>query len=211
MDTNELIVILSRTPQPVVSLNQSLTNAGSAAIVMAAFLFLFMIGFRQDIGAALQSGRFLFKFVITLALAISSGLVLFRVGKPGLPLKRVSTLLLLPLMLALGAAAVELWAMPRNLWIVRAIGHNAINCLTLIPLLSAVPLGCLLLGMRQGAPQNPGLAGLVAGLVSAGIAATFYAANCNDDSPLFVLLWYSSSITIVSSLGYVAGRVLLRW
>lgn len=211
MDTNELIAILSKTPQPVTSLNQSLANAGSAALLIAAFLFLFLIGFRPDIGAAVQSGRFLLKFVITLALAISSGLVLFTIGKPGAPLKKVSLLLFVPLMVALGAVALELCATPPNLWMVRAIGHNAINCLTLIPLLSVVPLGCLLVGMQQGAPQNPGLAGLVAGLVSAGIAATFYAANCDDDSPLFVLLWYSPSIAVVSLLGFIAGRLLLRW
>jgi hypothetical protein len=34
------------------------------------------------------------------------------------------------------------------------------------------------------------LAGAIAGLAASGIAATFYATNCTDDSPLFVITWY---------------------
>jgi hypothetical protein len=55
------------------------------------------------------------------------------------------------------------------------------------------------------------LAGAVAGLAASGIAATFYASNCTDDSPLFVLLWYPLAIAIVTAVGYVAGGRLLRW
>lgn len=211
METNELIGILARDPGPVVPLNQILINAGCAAVLMAAILFFMVIGFRTDIGLAIQSGRFLFKFAITLALVLSSCAVLIRIGKPGVPLGGVAVFLLSPLALALVSAVAELWVMPADTWLVRAIGHNALNCLTLIPLLSAAPLACFLYGLRHGAPQNPGLAGLVAGLVSAGIAATFYASNCDDDSPLFVLLWYSVSIAFVALCGYVAGRFMLRW
>ena len=65
--------------------------------------------------------------------------------------------------------------------------------------------------MRQGAPEKPGFAGAMAGIAASGIGATFYAANCTDDSPLFVALWYPMAIAIVAAIGYVAGRRLLRW
>jgi hypothetical protein len=65
--------------------------------------------------------------------------------------------------------------------------------------------------LRQDAPSQPSLAGAVAGLAASGIAATFYAANCDDDSPLFVMTWYPIAIAIVASVGYLAGRKLLRW
>jgi hypothetical protein len=55
------------------------------------------------------------------------------------------------------------------------------------------------------------LAGAVAGLAASGIAATFYASNCTDDSPLFVLLWYPIAIAIVTAVGYILGKRLLRW
>ena len=37
-----------------------------------------------------------------------------------------------------------------------------------------------------GVPTRPALAGAVAGLLAGGLAASFYAAHCTDDSPLFV-------------------------
>ncbi|HZC95311.1 MAG TPA: NrsF family protein, partial [Bradyrhizobium sp.] len=73
------------------------------------------------------------------------------------------------------------------------------------------PLICLLAALRRGAPSNPGLAGAMAGLAAGGIAATFYAANCNDDSPLFVATWYPIAVLAVTLAGYFIGRRLLRW
>ena len=93
----------------------------------------------------------------------------------------------------------------------RLVGHNARFCLTLIPLLSIGPLVCLLAALREGAPSSPGLAGAVAGLGASGIAATFYAANCTDDSALFVITWYPIATLIVTIAGYLIGRKLLRW
>jgi hypothetical protein len=93
----------------------------------------------------------------------------------------------------------------------RLIGDNARTCLTLIPLLSIGPLACLLAALRQGAPSSPTLAGVVAGLAASGVAATFYAAYCTDDSPLFVMTWYSIATLIVTTVGCLIGRKLLRW
>jgi hypothetical protein len=119
--------------------------------------------------------------------------------------------LLVPLALAVGAAVFELSVMPPEIWMSLMIGHNSRLCLTIIPSLSAGPLACFLVALRHGAPAQPGIAGAAAGLASAGIAATFYAANCNDDSPLFVLLWYPIAISVVTGIGALAGHKLLRW
>ncbi|MFM9815988.1 NrsF family protein, partial [Streptomyces scabiei] len=61
------------------------------------------------------------------------------------------------------------------------------------------------------APTRPGSAGAVCGLAASGIAATFYAANCPDDSPLFVATWYPPAVAIVVLAGWAAGRRWLRW
>ncbi|WP_260683900.1 NrsF family protein, partial [Rhizobium laguerreae] len=73
------------------------------------------------------------------------------------------------------------------------------------------PAVFLFLVMRHGAPDHPGQAGAIAALASAGIAATLYASNCPDDSPLFVATWYPIAILIVAAAGYFAGRRFLRW
>jgi hypothetical protein len=137
--------------------------------------------------------------------------VTLSVGRPGGSLAhRGLTLAVAPALLAC-AAVVELLVLPEGQWTPRLVGHNARFCLTLIPLLSIGPLACLLAALREGAPSSPGQAGAVAGLAASGIAATFYAANCNDDSALFVITWYPIAILIVTAAGYLIGRKLLRW
>jgi hypothetical protein len=51
----------------------------------------------------------------------------------------------------------------------------------------------------------------LAGAAAAGIAATLYASNCPDDSPLFVASWYPLATLLVVAIGAVAGDRLLRW
>jgi hypothetical protein len=174
-------------------------------------LFFVGIGFRPDISEAVQSNRFLFKFVVTVSLAVTAIWVTLSVGRPGGSLAhRGLALAIAPALLAC-AAVVELLVLPESQWMPRLVGHNARFCLTLIPLLSIGPLACLLAALREGAPSSPGLAGAVAGLGASGIAATFYAANCTDDSALFVITWYPIATLIVTTAGYLIGRKLLRW
>lgn len=211
MKTNNLIALIVRDAPVRSHLNHLLQQATIAAILIAAIEFFSLIGFRADINAAIDTGRFLFKFVITIALAVSGGLVVFRIGKPGVSLRLQTWGLLVPLILAVGAVVFELSVMPSSTWAIRMIGHNSRLCLTIIPALSLGPLACFIVALRHGAPARPALAGAVAGLMSAGIAATFYAANCDDDSPLFVLLWYPIAISAVVAAGAVLGHNMLRW
>ena len=110
-----------------------------------------------------------------------------------------------------GAIVVELLVVPSDLWGIRLVGINAVHCLTLIPVLSIAPLMALIYAMRAGAPENPTVAGALAGAAAAGIAATIYATNCTDDSPLFVASWYPLATLIVVVAGALAGTRLLRW
>ncbi|TCR79618.1 NrsF family protein [Rhizobium sp. BK376] len=211
MKTDHLIELIVQDAPVRFKLSHMLQQATIAAILIAAIAFFSAIGLRPDIDSAMQTARFLFKFVITIALAATGNVAMFRIGKPGVPLRLSAWSLLIPLALAIAAAIVELLVMPPETWGARMVGHNSRLCLTIIPLLSMGPLACFLLALRHGAPARPGLAGAVAGLASAGIAATFYAANCNDDSPLFVLLWYPIAISTVVATGALVGRSLLRW
>ncbi|MBB6485576.1 NrsF family protein [Rhizobium lusitanum] len=211
MKTDDLIHLLAQDAPVRTRIGKALTMAVIAGILIAGGLFFAMIGFRADIDTAMETVRFLFKFVVTIALAVTACALVFRIGRPGASLRLWGWLLLTAPILLLAAVVAELAVMPADSWSARMIGHNARFCLTLIPLLSIGPLACFLFALRQGAPERPGVAGAVAGLAASGIAATFYASNCTDDSPLFVLLWYPIAIAIVTGIGYVLGRRLLRW
>jgi hypothetical protein len=182
----------------------------AVGIFSAATLFFTEIGFRPDIADAVQSIRFLFKFVVTISLAATAINATFGFARPDSFRFRGDFLLVAPVLLAC-AVAVELATVPTGQWMTNLVGHNARFCLTLIPLLAIGPLICLLAALRRGAPSNPGQAGAMAGLAAGGIAATFYAANCNDDSPLFVATWYPIAVFAVTLAGYFIGRRLLRW
>jgi hypothetical protein len=95
--------------------------------------------------------------------------------------------------------------------VVRLIGSNAVNCMTLIPLLAAGPLAMFIAALRNGAAVHPGLSGAMAGLAAGSIAAAFYAMNCFDDSPLFVITWYPLALLGVVMAGYHAGVRFLQW
>ncbi|KAA6482860.1 DUF1109 domain-containing protein [Agrobacterium rhizogenes] len=211
MKTDDLINLLAQDAPVRTRIGPALTLAAIGGILISGAMFFAAIGFRADIGSAMETVRFLFKFVVTIVLAVTASTVVFRIGRPGVSLRPWGWMLLAAPLLLAAAAFVEMMVMPADSWRPRMMGHNARFCLTIIPLLSIGPLACFLFALRQGAPKSPGVAGAVAGLAASGIAATFYASNCTDDSPLFVLLWYPLAIAIVTAVGYVAGRRLLRW
>jgi hypothetical protein len=208
--TDDLIQLLVKDSAPW-RFRSVLAAVVVGGIIIAAILFFAEIGFRPDISEAVKSNRFLFKFVVTISLAVTAIWVTLSVGRPGGSLAhRGLALSIAPALLAC-ALVVELLVLPESQWMPHLVGHNARLCLTLIPLLSVGPLACLLAALREGAPSSPGLAGAVAGLAASGIAATFYAANCTDDSALFVMTWYPMATLIVTTAGYLVGRKLLRW
>ncbi|MGE0800302.1 MAG: NrsF family protein [Lautropia sp.] len=211
MKTDELVDLLARDAPPPWRFRPILMAAVAGGIAAAAIAFFATIGLRPDIADALRSGRFLFKFVVTVALAVTAIGATLRLGVPGARLARGGLALALAPVLLAGAAVLELLALPGQRWLPSLVGRNALDCLTLIPLLSIGPLACLFVALRQGAPSDPGAAGAVAGLAASGIAATFYAANCTDDSPLFVITWYPIATLIVTAAAYLGGRRLLRW
>lgn len=181
------------------------------AVVVAAAMFFMTIGMRPDFMQAAQTIRFLFKFVFTLTLAITAFLVLRMLAMPGAPASRYGRLLLAaPLLMAI-AIVLELLVMPASDWGKRLIGNNMMVCLAFIPLIGLIPLAAILIALKQAAPTRPALSGAVAGVLAGALAATFYAAHCSDDSPLFVATWYSLGIAILGAAGALTGRFFLRW
>jgi hypothetical protein len=68
--------------------------------------------------------------------------------------------------------------MPQRLpMMTRLVGSNSRVCMTAVPLMSLPLLAASLIGLRHGAPARPAVSGAVAGLMSAGLAATLYASH----------------------------------
>ncbi|WP_225770532.1 NrsF family protein [Inquilinus sp. Marseille-Q2685] len=211
MKTDDLITALAQDAPVRWPFGRAVAAAMAGGAVVAGVIFFAGVGIRPDVMQAVETVRYLFKFVVTLALAVTATGLILHLARPGVPLGAWRWALLAAPVLLVVSVALEMMAMPMSSWGGRWIGTNAPWCLTLIPLMALGPLALLLLALRQGAPRRPGLAGAVAGLVASGIAATFYAAHCPDDSPFFVATWYTLATGIVVLIGALAGRRWLRW
>lgn len=211
MKTEDLISALAADNRAAPSLGKSLGVALLAGALVAGAAFFTTLGFRPDIESVVKTVRYLFKFAVTLSLAAAAIAVVWRIGRPGVPLALPAWTLAIPLVLLVGAVIIELVVMPEATWAARLVGRNWLHCLLAIPLLSIPTMAGLFYVLRESAPSSPALAGAVAGLVSAGIAATYYASNCTDDSPLFVATWYTLAVLIVAGAGAIIGSRLLRW
>lgn len=212
MDTSDLIKALASDGQvPARSLSTVWVGAIGTSIAIAAVVFFTVLGLRSDIAVALETPRFLFKFLVTITLVVSAFGCVRALSRPGVPSHRAIACLAAAPALVLLAVIAELLLLQSNSWSTTMIGTNSMVCLTYIPLIGIGPLAVLLLALRHGAPTKPGLAGAVAGLLAGGIAATLYAAQCNDDSPLFVAVWYTPAIASLVVLGAAGARRLVRW
>lgn len=183
----------------------------AASAVASAVLFAILLGPRADLAAALQTGPFLAKPVLTVALGLAAVGAATRLARPGARLDGWTTGLLFAPLLALALVTVELTHRPASTWAAAWLGDNALVCLTAIPILAAPLLAAAIVLLRREATTRPHLAGAAAGVASAAAAGSLYAVHCPDDSALFVASWYTLAILAVAGIGAVAGGRWLRW
>jgi hypothetical protein len=212
METDQLIRTLAadsaHRARPV---GMVLTLALLAAAPVSMAIFFASLGVRPDVMTAMHNPFFDLKFAVTLALATSGVAVGLHLSRPEASLHGWAWLLLIPAGVLAGGIASEMMLPQRLPMMTRLIGSNSRVCLTAIPLISLPLLAAALLGLRHGAPTRPALTGAIAGLLSAGLAATLYASHCTDDSPLFVATWYTIATALVAAIGALAGSRVLRF
>ncbi|GLK70137.1 DUF1109 family protein [Ancylobacter dichloromethanicus] len=211
MKTDDLIDLLAKDAAPQWPFRTLYMAALGCGVVLAGVLFFMLVGLRPNFEQAAETIRFPLKFLLMLPLAMSAAGVTLAMAQPAADSGIWGWLLVAALALAAGAIASELYVLPPELWMTNLVGKNAAFCLRTIPMLAAGPLLCLLFVLRRGAPTHPGRTGAWAGLAAGAIGATWYAAHCPDDSPLFVAVWYSLGMLMMTLAGYVSGRHLLRW
>ena len=211
MQTDDLIELLAKDAKVRVRFAHVFLIALAIGLAVSTGLLLSTYGIRDNMAEAIGTPRVQFKLGLTLLLALTSTRLAFLIGKPGVSLRSAGLSLLWPLLLLLGGIATELIVLPQGAWEPSLKGQHWSFCLVFVPTLAVAPLAALLYSVRQGAPENPGLAGALAGLSAGGIAAAIYAWHCPDDSPLFVATWYTIAISMVTATGFLLGRRVLRW
>jgi hypothetical protein len=212
METDQLIRTLaadnSHREKPV---GFVLALALLAAAPVSLLMFFAALGVRPDVMTAMHNPFFDLKFAVTLALAISATMVSLHLSRPEASLRGWAFLLVVPAGLLAAGIAGEMMLPQRLPMMTRLVGSNSKACMTAIPLISLPLLAASLFGLRHGAPTRPAIAGAIAGLLSAGLAATLYASHCTDDSPLFVATWYTIATAAVTAIGARAGSKVRRF
>jgi hypothetical protein len=212
METDQLIRTLAadntQRPRPV---GFMLALALVAAAPVSILMFFMTRGVRPDVMTAMHNPFFDLKFAVTLALAVAAIMVSLHLSRPEALLRGWALLLLVPAgILAIGIGG-EMMVPQRLPMMARLVGHNSRVCMLAITLFSLPLLAGALVGLRHGAPARPAVTGAIAGLLSAGLAATLYASHCTDDSPLFVATWYGVATALVAAIGALAGSRVLRF
>jgi len=212
MDTDQLIRTLaadnSHHARPV---GFVLALALLAAAPVSLLMFVTELGVRPDVMSAMHNPFFNLKFAITLALAGAAITVALHLSRPEASLRGWLWLLMIPVGLLVAGISGEMMMPQRLPMMVRLVGNNSKVCMTAVPLMALPLLVAALIGLRHGAPTRPAITGAMAGLLSAGLAATLYASHCEDDSPLFVATWYTIATAMVTAIGALLGSRVLRF
>jgi hypothetical protein len=181
------------------------------AIILSTLIFAYFLDARPDLAQALTSWRYLLKIMMAALIAMTATIFLLHLANP---LHRPRTALRFLPLVALPLLAGFLFegsSLPREQWMIAAMGQQPYFCLIFVPLLSLAPLVATLWTIGRGAPQSPLAGGAVAGLAAGRNGALVFAIHCDNDSPFYVAIWYLGAIAIVTLLGALIGRRYLRW
>ena len=155
MKTDDLIAALAADndtkAQPI---ERAFTLDVLAGFLVSALGFFAFLGLRQTFFASLDQPRFLFKFIFTLTMAASGLGAGLSAGAAGRGPRQGAARHLA----GAGAGGAGLprgiFLAPQDQWAARMIGHNAVHCLTMVPLMALAPLAGLFFALRQAAPQR---------------------------------------------------------
>ena len=182
-----------------------------AAAPVSLLMFFAELGVRADVMTAVHNPFFDLKFAVTLALAAAAITVALHLSRPEASPRGFVWLFMVPAGLLIAGISGEMMMPQRLPMMTRMVGSNSKVCMTAVPMMSLPLLAASLIGLRHGATTRPALEGAMAGLLSAGMAATIYASHCTDDSPLFVAAWYTLSAALVTVIGALVGSKVLKF
>jgi hypothetical protein len=212
MRTEDLVEQLAAKAAPVGADGRGrwLSAALVAGGVVSLTVLVAWLGLRPLEAAAVQPA-FWMKAFYSLALALSGGLIVWRLAKPTGRVGRAPYLLAAALMAVGVMAMMQLMRAPEGAMPALVLGHTWKWCPFRILTLSLPLTLALGLAMRRLAPTRLALAGGAAGVLAGGLAAAIYGLYCQETSAVFLAIWYTLGIAASGALGALIGPRLMRW
>jgi len=212
MRTDDLIAQLSSGLEPVKSgaVTRLLAGAAIMGIAGSALLLLVLIGPRHDLASAMAHPGMWTKLAYTFAIAAFGLWLVERAGRPGAEMTRPVMALALPLLAIVLLAGLQMSAPDANRTGL-VMGHSSRVCAALVTLTALPTLAATFWALRRLAPTRLTLAGAGAGLFAGAAGAFVYCFHCTEEAAPFIAIWYTLGIVVVTGLGALLGRSLLRW
>jgi hypothetical protein len=213
MKTEDLIAELAAAPAaaPPTTLERRAALGVGLGVLVTLALFLWTLGPRPGLAAALADPVVAAKTVLPLVLGGMALVLSLRAARPGVPGGALARAVWA---VPVAVAGLVLWAFaatPPEARMAAFIGHSIAVCLPAVVILSLPIYAGLVAALRSGAPVRPALSGALAGLAAGGIACGIYSTFCVEDTPLFYGVWYSLAVCLATGLGAVIGARALRW
>jgi hypothetical protein len=212
MRTEELLTLIAADDVAEGPLMPKLLTAGLAMLAIFGGLVIAVLGIRPDLAQAVMDPVTAMKWVIPLVLTVVAAWSAIRLTQPQTTKLRFARGVIVAVLMAAASwwLAQAIGLRPEQLES-RSMGGTAMMCLTSITVISVPTLAVVMYLLRAGASPAPALSGAMAGLSVAGAATAIYALHCNEDTPLFFILWYGLGMSLVTAAGAWAGRRFLRW
>lgn len=211
MKTDDLIHMLATQAGPVQKglFARSLMPAAALALGFSASVTWLVLGWVPP--EILSMAGMQLKLAYVAVLALASGALLYRLGKPGMPIRMQQALVLALPMLMMAYGALGYMVTPEDQKAHALWGHSYLTCPWTIAALSVPGLFAAFWAASKMAPTRIRLTGAVCGLFAGALGAAGYAFACSEVAAPFVALWYTLGIGLVAALGAAVAPRLIRW
>lgn len=201
--TNDLIERLAkRSLRPAGNNRLAFALPLAAAALANIGALMILLGLPVAVG----SGAVLSKWAFSLPLTAGAIASLYALAHPGRRSSMLLTLTVSPLLGVAGLAMLEftggMGAFPGATWQ---------RTLLAIILLGGLNFVAAIYAARLLAPVRLRRAGMAAGLVSGGMAASAYAPFCHEPGAVYLLVFFGGPIMVLAAFGWLGGPRLLRW
>lgn len=211
MKTNELIALLASDPLPSGPPAWHVPLAAAVALALTLAMVVGGWGLHADLRGLLASASYQLKTLWLLALASSSGWLLWKAARPargdGYGMHGIGVSLLA--MAGLGTYNL-LQADPANR-LDLLMGQSWWSCPLSISLIALPWLAVCLLYLRHMAPTRLAWSGASAGFLSGALATGLYSLHCTETSYVFFSVWYVAGMGLSTAMGAFLGPRYLRW
>jgi hypothetical protein len=206
--TEDLIRRLAAEPAPARFAEGRIALTVLGALVLGLGLYLVIHGPRPDLAQSLAGGVTVAKPLLPALLLVTGLTAALRLARPG---QRAGFWVWGVVVVADAGASLILATMTQDGVAAMKVGAAAFKCLSMIVLLSALPLVLGIAQLARGATLRPALSGAMLGMASGAGAAAGYALACTEDAPLFFVVWYGAAILTATAVGALLGARWLKW